>query len=113
MNEIPARAPPMTENILRAMVGWSVLHDHHDFALTLPVGVLLAFATGELLAIQAWHVHMSSSIQPAVVSLGYTKAGKRQGAAESITLTERPVLRLLWEWKWGMQVSWKRSEVGS
>jgi hypothetical protein len=28
----------MTENILRAMVGWSVLHDHHDFALTLPVG---------------------------------------------------------------------------
>jgi len=84
MNEIPARAPPMTENILRAMVGWSVLHDHHDFALTLR-RVLLAFATGELLAIQAWHVHMSSSIQPAVISLGYTKAGKRQGAAESIT----------------------------
>ena len=28
---------------------------------------------------------MSSSIQPAVISLSYTKAGKRQGAAESIT----------------------------
>lgn len=42
---------------------------------------------------------MTSPDSPAVVNLGLTKTGKRQGAAESITLTEHKVLRLLWSWK--------------
>ena len=42
---------------------------------------------------------MWSSSGPAVISLGLTKSGKRQGALEIVTLTERPVLLWLWEWK--------------
>ena len=42
---------------------------------------------------------MTSAQQPAVINLGLTKSGKRQGAAESVTLTEVKVLKLLWSWK--------------
>ena len=34
-----------------------------------------------------------------MISLGLTKAGKRQGAAESITISERSVLAVLFLWK--------------
>ena len=98
-HETPSRAPPMTEPVLRAMVGWAVLHGHETFALSLLVGFYGLLRTGELLTVQAWHIHMSSPSQPAVVNLGLTKAGKRQGAAESITLTEKHVLSKLWSWK--------------
>ena len=84
---------------LRAMVGWSIFHQHFSFALSLLVGFYTLLRTGELLELQAWNIHMISSTQPAVISLGLTKSGKRQGAAESVTLTERSVLKLLWYWK--------------
>ena len=98
-NEIPNRAPPLTESILKAMVGWAIFHQHFSFALSLLVGFYTLMRTGELLQLQAWNIHMSSSSQPAVISLGLTKSGKRQGAAESVTLTEKSVLKILWVWK--------------
>ena len=55
--------------------------------------------TGELLALQGHQIHMISPSKPAVVSLGLTKSGKRQGAAESVTLTDIHVLKFLWHWK--------------
>ena len=98
-NEVPVRAPPLTEPVLRAMVGWAFFHHHFDFGLSLLVGFYALLRTGELLALQAWQIHMTSSSQPAVLNLGLTKSGKRQGAAESVTLSELPVLTLLWKWK--------------
>ena len=98
-HEIPARAPPMTESVLRAMVGWSVTQGHETFGISLLVGFYGLLRTGELLSLQAWQIHMSAPNQPAVVNLGLTKSGKRQGAAESITLTEKHVLQHLWAWK--------------
>jgi hypothetical protein len=98
-NEVPNRAPPLTEAVLKAMVGWAFFHEHHKFGLSLLVAFYGLLRTGELLGLQAWQVHMTSSSQPAVLSLGLTKSGKRQGAAESVTLTEKPVLQLLWQWK--------------
>ena len=99
IHEVPSRAPPMTESVLRAMIGWAIMHNHVTFAISLLVGFYGLLRTGELLALQAWQIHMSSAVQPAVLNLGYTKAGKRQGAAESVTITEQHVLRLLWNWK--------------
>ena len=98
-HEIPSRAPPMTEAVLQAMVGWAVTKEHYTFALSLLVAFYGLLRTGELLALQAWNIHMNSQHQPAVINLGLTKSGKRQGAAESITLTEQHVLLVLWEWK--------------
>ena len=99
IQEVPSRAPPMTEDVLKAMVGWAVLQGHPIFALSLLVGFFGLLRTGELLSLQAWQIHMNSPLEPAVINLGLTKSGTRQGAAESVTLTEQPVLQLLWEWK--------------
>ena len=98
-NELPQRAPPLTESVLSAMVGWAVMHEHYDFGLSLLVAFHGLLRTGELLGIQAWQINITGPSTPAVISLGLTKSGKRQGAAESITLTERSVLRWLWLWK--------------
>ena len=98
-HEIPARAPPLTDAVLKAMVGWSFFHDHFAFGLSLLVGFYGLLRTGELLGLQSLHIHMVSASQPAVVNLGLTKSGKRQGAPESITLTELDVLKLLFHWK--------------
>ena len=99
VNEAPNRAPPFSERLLHAMVGWSRFHGHHSFGLSLLVGFYGLLRTGELLALRARDVQMSSSVTPAVLSLGMTKGGKRQGAAESVTLGELPVLKALWHWK--------------
>ena len=82
----------MTEAVLRAMVGWSVIQMHETFALSLLVGFYGLMRTGELLSLQSWQIYWNSPNHPAVINLGLTKSGKRQGAAESITLTEKHVL---------------------
>ena len=98
-HEIPSRAPPLTDSILRAMCGWSVFTKNFSFGVSLLVGFHGLLRTGELLALQCHQVHMVSAVKPAVISLGLTKSGKRQGAAESITITDVTLLRLLWHWK--------------
>ena len=86
----------MTEPVLRAMIRWAVTKGHETSALSPLVGFYGGLRTGELLSIQSWQIHMVSPTQPAVINLGLTKTGKRQGAAESITLTEKHVLQHLW-----------------
>ena len=98
-NEVPVRAPPLTEPVLRAMIGWSFFYEHYTCGFSLLVAFYGLLPTGELLALQAWQVHMTSGSQPAVINLGLTKAGKRQGAAESVTISELSVVQLLWKWK--------------
>ena len=63
------------------------------------VGFYGLLRTGELLSLQAWQIQMTASTAPAVISLCLTKSGKRNGAAESVTITEVHVLKLLWSWK--------------
>ena len=71
-NEIPERAPPMSESVLSAMVGWAIMHEHY-IALSLLVGFHGWLRAGELLGIQAWQVNITSAASPAVISLGLTK----------------------------------------
>ena len=33
-NEVPNRAPPLPESVLKAMVGWAVTHEHYSFGLS-------------------------------------------------------------------------------
>ena len=97
-NDVPNRAPPLTESVLKAMAGWSIFNEPALFALSLLVGFYGMLRTGELLALPAWQIHMTCASQPADISLGLTKSGKHQGGAESITVTELPMLQLLWAW---------------
>lgn len=98
-NEVPNRAPPLTEKVLQAMVGWSWFNKHWQFGISLLVAFYGLLRTGELLNLQAWQIQMAGPLQPAVLNLGLTKSGKRQGAEESVTISEITVLKFLWAWK--------------
>ena len=55
--------------------------------------------TGEVTMLTRSQVDVGDGKGPAVLSLGLTKAGKRQGASESITITVQEVVRRLTQWK--------------
>ena len=47
IHEIPSRAPPLTEDVLKAMVGWSVMQELPTFGLSLLVAFFGLLRTGE------------------------------------------------------------------
>ena len=98
-NEVPNRAPPLPEDVLQAMVGHALHNNRESFALSLLLGFYCMLRTGELLGLASQHISMNSPKQVAVISLGLTKGGKRQGALESATLGVVDVLHLLFKWK--------------
>ena len=68
-------------------------------ALSLLLGYYGMLCTGEVLAIRNQDVIVDDRQRTAVVSLGFTKGGKRSGAAESITVHVSEVIRRLVQWK--------------
>ena len=97
--EIPNRAPPMTLQILDALCGWSIFKGCPEFGLSLRIAFYGLLRAGELLSLRAKDVFIPGPKGPAVLSLGLTKGGACQGAAESVTLHERSILPDLWKWK--------------
>ena len=98
-NEIPNRAPPLPLEALEMMIGQSLFQKDDLFAFSLMLAFHGLLRTGELLGVQKAHCQQSGPRSVAVLSLGLTKGGKRQGAAESITIREEDTLRRLWQWK--------------
>jgi hypothetical protein len=98
-HEIPNRAPPLPLDALHLMVGYSLFKEQPIFALSLLVAFHGLLRTGELLSLKNRHVSVSTAKGPAVLALGLTKSGKRQGAAESVTLHSEDVCRRLFQWK--------------
>ena len=96
--QVPCRAPPLPEEALQAMVGYSIFKHECDFAISLLVGYFGILRTGEILALNSSHISVESERGPAVISLGMTKGGQRQGAAESVALTAEQPIRWLWAW---------------
>ena len=99
LNEIPNRAPPLPEKVLHAMVGHAIDNGEEAFGVSLLLGFYCMLRTGELLGLRSNHVAMVKPTSVAIISLGLTKGGKRQGACESATLGVMDALRLLWQWK--------------
>ena len=85
-HEIPSRAPPFPEYILHCLVGWSLMRGEFTFAVSLLVGFYALLRTGELLSLEKRHFSLSVQTGVAVITLGYTKGGKRMGVADSVTL---------------------------
>ena len=98
-NEIPARAPPMTEQALQTLAGHSLFSGNPTFCLSLMVGLYGLLRTGELLGVKNKDISQTGPTSVAAISLGLTKGGKRTGAAESVTITEENTLRCMWQWK--------------
>lgn len=98
-NEVPNRAPPFPQVVIDAIVGYCLLHEKSLFALSILLGFYGMMRTGEVLQLRRNQVELNGPDGPAILSLGLTKSGKRQGAAESITITVHEVCRRLWQWK--------------
>ena len=98
-HEIPNRAPPMPEVVLQAMVGYCIFHGNTVFGLSLLVAFYGMMRTGEVIGLRRNQVEVQRAQGPAVISLGLTKSGKRQGASESITISVFEVTRRLLQWK--------------
>ena len=99
VNEIPNRAPPIPEHVLQAMVGWSFFKGYATFGISLLVGFYTMLRTGELLGLRSSHLVTTSQQDQVLISLGFTKGGKRHGAAESAILGFEPAVRLVQQWK--------------
>ena len=97
-HEVPNRAPPLPLEVLHAMVGYATFKQNCRLALSFLLGFHGLLRTGELLQIKGSQVSIRSPRGPAVISLGLTKSGKRQGAAESVTIYVEDVCRRLYQW---------------
>ena len=99
VNEIPNRAPPVPEHVLQAMAGWAFFKGHVTFGVSLLIGFYSMLRTSELLGLRSSHMVSSSEQGQVLISLGFTKGGKRHGAAESVVLGFAPAVKLLQQWK--------------
>jgi len=97
-NEIPNRAPPLPEALVKALVGWSWFKGYFTFGVSLLVGFYGMLRTGEILNIRTSHVQSSASGDKVYLSLGLTKGGKRAGASESVVLGYEQVVKALLRW---------------
>eukprot|EP00435_Cladocopium_sp_Y103_P024846 s916_g6.t1 len=97
-HEIPSRAPPFPEYVLHCLTGWALMREKFNFAVSLLVGFYAMLRTGELLALEKRHFSFSVHSVVAVITLGFTKGGKRLGVSESVTLTHELALKFLRHW---------------
>ena len=88
----------MPPEVLEAMIGHAVFNERHLFALSLLVGFWGLLRTGELLGLEKRHFSVTSRSNSVLVSLGYTKGGKRHGAAESVKISVEDVTRRVQQW---------------
>ena len=99
INEIPARAPPLPEHVVHAMAGWAFFKGWYTFGVSLIVGFYAMLRTGEIHNLRSSHLFCGPKDKQVVVSLGLTKGGKRQGAAESVILGFESAVNLVKRWK--------------
>ena len=93
-------AAPSIDRTSSANPGWICSVSESIFLCSFPTFRFLRTPTNrELLAVRNKDVSQESPTSIAVISLGLTKAGKRVGASESVTITEEDTLRRLWQWK--------------
>ena len=99
LNEIPSRAPPLPAHVLHAMVGFSFFHQRFTFGISLLLGFYGMLRTGEILEIRGSQILTDPNNPKIIVSLGLTKGGKRQGAAESVVIGYDMVVHFVQKWK--------------
>ncbi len=93
--EMPARAPPLTEELTHALCGAALAKHRGDLCVLLCVAFHCMLRTGEALSLHADRITFNAACSSAVISLGLTKTGQRRGALESVTVDEPYVAKLL------------------
>ena len=94
-HELPARAPPLTQNFVHALAGKAFEIRRGDIAVAILVGFDALLRTGELVSLTKQDVDIAPNFATAVLNLGYTKAGSRIGSQESVTLDDPKIIKNL------------------
>lgn len=99
VNEIPNRAPPLPDHVVKAMAGWAFFKGHFSFGVSLLIGFYTMLRTGEIVGLKTGDILATPTDRQVLISLGLTKGGKRHGAAESVILGYQPAVSLVQQWE--------------
>ncbi len=91
--EVPSRAPPLTEALVRSMSAYELHHNRIEMATCLLLAFYALLRTGELLALTTEDILLGS--EAAVISLHSTKTSKKYAAHDAISVADPFVLQLL------------------
>ena len=112
--EIPARAPPLTQDICLAMAGYCLHIDELTLAALLLLGFHCLMRTGELLQIRPCDFLLDD--EGGLVSIPSSKSGIRNNSRESVTIrdpttleTVRAMVTLRLQLNMGNVACWDRS----
>ncbi len=92
--EMPARAPPCTDQIALGLCGMALLSSRLDLCVVLLVGFHCFLRTGEMCSLRCGDILIDFKRWRGVINLGLTKTGKRKGSAESVTLDDGLICKL-------------------
>ena len=91
--EVPSRAPPLTEVLVRGMSAYELHHNRLEMATCLMLAFYALLRTGELLALTTEDVLLGK--EAAIISLNATKTSKKYAAHDAISVTDPFVLEML------------------
>ena len=93
--ELPMSAPPLTVPLLYSLCGVAMEASQPNFAVAMIVGFYSLLRTGEIAKIQTKDITINEKGSQAVINLGLTKGGSRQGALEHVVLDFGPAVKML------------------
>lgn len=81
------------------MVGWCFFKGYITFGISLIPGFYGMLCSGEIIGLLGSHITVAPQDSQVLVSLGLTKGGRRQGAAESVVVGVELAVKLVRAWK--------------
>ena len=91
--EVPARAPPLTQQLVRSMSSFELDLGNIQMATLLVLGFHALLRTGEILSLRTVDVLLGP--EAAIIRLRSTKTSQRFAAHDAISITDKIVLELL------------------
>ena len=86
--ELPARAPPLTIEIVKGLDGLAIFQQRLDVSVCFLMAFHCFLRAGEVVNLKAADIVLDRARGRAVVNLGLTKGGIRRGAKESVTVRD-------------------------
>ena len=93
--EMPSRAPPLSVDIILAVIGLALQDGEVEAAAVMSMGFHGVLRTQEMAETRTGAIFFNTSKGTAVVNLGLTKGGQRKGVVEHVVLDDANVVRLL------------------
>ena len=91
--ELPQRSPPISTLALQAAAAVAVAWNNHKLAFVLLLAFHALLRTGGIFALRCGHVHGTEN-DVGVIMMPFTKGTSRRGGVESVTVTDKPLLKV-------------------